>query len=230
MKSKLFKKNSVLGNEFEEDISKILNIDLSGILTIFPGALRSYLVAQDSKTETIAIEGLREKLKVTLAEFNSLINIGGFFYKRIDRDDSIDDIMDDLESIISIEAEKKSRLRDFITAVNKEAMSFELERLSNSTQRVGIERIKAIAHAIDLRAVISNSPDINDNIKDYQPDVATLVPVSILKIRLSNDKTFMFQMDEFAFNILKDELLQIEKEMAEVLAYIEKGDVKVFNR
>jgi hypothetical protein len=151
----------------------------------------------------------------------AVINIGGFFLQGMAAEDSIDDIMFDIEKLAVVESDKLTYIRPFVEALLEEyKKKFKAESLAASTQSSGLKLIKGITHIVDLRPVVANRIALQDDISGYKPIVNTLVPVAILKLRLSDDDEFVFQMNGKTLKILQTELKAIEKELEETIAFV----------
>jgi len=156
----------------------------------------------------------------------AILRVGGFFLQKMEIEDSVDDIMADLSTKAAIDAKKLPRIRPFVKALLDECKNkFNAKKLARSTQSSGLKIIKGVTHIVDLRPVVSNRIELEEDIAEYKPVVNSLVPIAILALRLSGDDEFVFQMDNRTLKILQNELQAIEKELTEAIAFVGKDKV-----
>ena len=227
MKSKLFMNNSPPSKELSEDMDIVSNLDISKqILEVLPKTIAQYILATDSKGESEALNALREIWTLSPKEVGAVIGVGGFFLQRMEIEDSINDIMSDLDTLAVIESKKLPQIRPFVEALLEEYKNtFNAERLAVSTQSSGLKTVKGITHIVDFRPVVSNRIELGEDTTKYKPTISTLVPVAILRLRLSGDDDFVFQMNRKTLMILQNELKAIDKELEEAIAFVGKEKV-----
>ncbi len=227
MKSKLFTNNPTVSKEFADDLGIVADVEISDeILGILPRSVWRYIIATDSKGESEALEELRIKCQLSPKKMEAVLGIGGYLLKKMEIEDSIEDIMTDLNTLAVIDKKKLPKIQPFVKAFIEEYKDkFESERLAVSTQSSGLKVIKGITHIVDLRPVVRNRIELGKDVTGYKPIVNTLVPVAILRLRLSGDDEFVFQMNRKTLKILQNELKAIDKELEETVAFI--GDEKI---
>lgn len=222
MKSKLFINNPTTSKEFSKDLRVVTGIKATPeFFAIFPKCLSRYAMARDSKAETETLEELRALSLLTQKEMSALLGLGGFILGNIAADDTVDDIMEDFKTIAAVEESKLPSLRPYIEVLLKISVSeFETQKITRSTQTSGLNVITAITHLLDLRPVVKNRLESGDEIEDYDPHIVNLVPVAILRLRLSDKKECVFQMTSYSLKLLQDELEAIKKELASATAFV----------
>ena len=227
MKSHVFRDDPAPSKGFSEDIEILSKLDITEqILEVLPKALSQYLLSIDSKGESEALGILRKIWPLSPREMGAVLHLGGFFLNRMEMEDSVDDIMADLETLAVIDSKALPAIRPFVEVLLKEYKSkFNAERLAVSTQSSGLKVIKGVTHIVDLRPVVSNRIEFGDDATKYKPSVKTLVPVAILRLRLSGDDEFVFQMNSKTLLILQNSLKAIEKELEETVKFI--GNEKI---
>lgn len=227
MKSKLFTNNPTVSKKFADDLDIIADIKITDeILDILPRSIWQYLIAMDSKSESEALEVLRTKCSLPPKKMNAVLGIGAYLLKKMEIEDSIDDIMVDLGTLEVIDKKKLPHIRPFVEALLEEYKNtFNAERLAISTQSSGLKTVKSITHIVDFRPVVSNRIELGEDTTKYKPTISTLVPVAILKLRLSGDDDFVFQMNRKTLMILQNELKAIDKELEEAIAFVGKEKV-----
>jgi hypothetical protein len=198
------------------------------MLDILTGSISEYLLAKDSKSESKALDVLHTKFSLSPKPMEAILRIGGFFLQKMEIEDSIDDIMADLSTLAVIDAKKLPQIRPFVKALLDECKNeFDAKKLAVSTQSSGLKVIKGITHIVDLRPVVSNRIELEEDISEYKPVVDSLVPIEILGLRLSGDDEFVFQMDRRTLKILQNELQAMEKELTEAIAFVGKDKVNL---
>lgn len=224
MKSSLL---SQVSKEFSEHLDTIASIDFSGKrLDVLSKGISSWLLASESKTESEALDVLRKEWPLSPREMEAVLNIGTFFLNEMDERDTINDIMAKLKNLSAMPSEKLAKIQPFINALLVESKTgFANARLAISTQKSGLKIIKGITHLIDLRPVVSNSLELGDDVKSYKPVITSLVPVIILRLRLSDDDKFVFQMDRRTTKKLQDALAAAQKELDEAIKFV--GNEKI---
>jgi hypothetical protein len=230
MKSKLFTNNLTLGKDFTEDISTIASLEIPpNIMPLIPKTVSKFYLAKDAETEAETLDSIRAKWNVSLRELNVIIGIGGFLLKNLGREDTSEDIMEDLKTLNLIEKEKLTKLRPFIDSfVSEYKSSFSIYGLAASIQRAALKTIRGVNHWLDLRVVILNSPDIGESIENYKPNINGLAPVVVFSLRLRNDdQPIIFQMDRYALKIFQDELAVAKKELDESVKFIGRDKVSI---
>jgi len=227
MKSKMFRNNPAPSKEFSDDMDIVASLDITKQrLEVLPKVISQYVLSIDSKGETEALEVLRKVWSLTPKETGAVLGVGGFFLQRMEMEDSIDNIMADLETLAVIESKKLHAIRPFVEALLEEYKSkFNAEHLAVSAQSSGLKIIKGITHIVDLRPVVSNRIELGEDVSAYKPSVDTLVPVAILRLRLSGDDEFVFQMNRKTLRILQNELKAIDKELEETIAFVGKEKI-----
>lgn len=222
MKSKLFKRTPTLPKEFSEDFDILASLNITEeILELIPKSLTNYTLAPESRTESEALDALRKKWVLKPEQMNAVLRVGGFFLKSMDIEDSLEDIMVDLETLVVIDKKKLSKIRPFLEALFKEFKdTFAIDSLVEGTQQVAIKNITGISHVVDIRSVITNRLHLGDSIENYDPQISKFVPVAILRLRLSGDDEAIFQMDGYTLKVLQDELKAIEKELEKTITLI----------
>jgi hypothetical protein len=228
MKTKLFS-GGLVSEEFSEHLDTIANVDFSGKrLDVLSKNISRWLLASESKTETEAIETLREEWSLSPIEMKAVFGIGSFFLQEMDEKDTISDIMADLKTVSAVDPKKLSKLEPFINSLLVEIKTdFPSERIAISTQKSGLKILKGITHLVDLRTVVSNLIKSGEDVKKYKPIVKSLVPVIILRLRLSDDDIFIFQMDRNTAEKLKDTLEAAQKELDETIEFVGKDKIRL---
>jgi hypothetical protein len=230
MKSKLFTNNLTLGKDFAEDISTIASLEIPpNVLPLIPKTVSKYFLAKDSETEAETLDSIRAKWNVSSRELNVIISIGGFLLKNLGREDTTEDLMEDLKTLNLIEKEKLPKLRPFIESfVSEFKSSFSTYGLAASIQRAALKTISELNHCLDFRVVILNSPDIGESIENYKPNINGLAPVVVFSLRLRNDdQPIIFQMDRYSLKIFQDQLAVAKKELDEAVKFIGPNKVSI---
>jgi hypothetical protein len=230
MKSKLFRDNPTPTKSFSDDLTVLAKLDISDeILEILPKSISQYILATDAKDEDKALEELRAKWKLPLQKLHAVLHAGGYFLRNMDIEDSTDDILDDLKTLVVIESEKLPKLRPFIDALRNEFQkTFADDILAFSSQRAGVKNITGITYVADLRAVTPGPSDIMaEDMDKYTPKMSCLVPVAILRLRLSDDEQVVFQMNRKTLKVLQNALKSVEKELDQAIAFVGKDKVKL---
>lgn len=227
MKSKLFRNEGPPSKKFSEDMDIVLNLDITKqALKVLPGTISQYLLASDSKSESESLESLRKIWPLSPKQIGAVLGVGVYLLQRMEMEDSIDDIMDDLETLAIVDSEKLPQIRPFLELLIEEYEStFNAKSLAVGTQSSALKVIKSITHIIDLRPVVDNRNKLGEDLSEYKPSISTLVPVAILRIRLSGDDDFVFQMNLKTLRILQNELKAIDMELKETLAFV--GNEKI---
>lgn len=227
MKSKLFTNNPTVSKEFADDLEIVADMEISDeILNILPRSLWQYLIAMDSKSESKALEMLRTQFPLSPKKMGAVLAIGMFLLKKMKIEDSIDDIMADLGTLEVIDKKKLPHIQLFVKALLEEYKNtFNAESLAVRTQLSGLKTVKGISHIVDFRSVVSNRIELGEDITKYKPTISTLVPVAILRLTLSGDDDFVFQMNRKTLMILQNELKAIDKELEEAIAFVGKEKV-----
>lgn len=228
MKTKLFS-GGLVSEEFSEHLDTIANVDFSGKrLDVLSKNISRWLLASESKTETEALETLRKEWSLSPKEMKAVFGIGSFFLQEMDEKDTISDIMADLKTVSAVDPKKLSKLEPFVNSLLVEIKTdFSNERIATSTQKSGLKILKAITHLVDLRTVVSNLIKSGEDVKKYKPIVKSLVPVIILRLRLSDDDIFIFQMDRNTAEKLKDTLEAAQKELDETIEFVGKDKIRL---
>ncbi|MFA5239459.1 MAG: hypothetical protein WC476_07105 [Phycisphaerae bacterium] len=229
MKSKIFTNNPVVTKGFSDELEIVADTTItSEMLCILPRSISEYILAMDSKGESKALDMLRTKFPLSPKQMEAILSVGGYFLKRMEIEDSINDIMADLKTLAVIDEKKITRIQPFVKALLDECKNkFDVERLAASTQSIALKNIKAISYSVDLRPVVSNRLELGDDVAKYKPIVSNLVPVAILMIRLSGDDEFVFQMDCRTLKVLQNVLQATEKDLAETVAFVGKDKVRL---
>lgn len=68
---------------------------------------------------------------------------------------------------------------------------------------------------------------MTEDIDKYSPTVSCLIPIAILRLRLSDDKKVTFQMNRKTLKILQNALKALEKELDQAVAFVGKDKVKL---
>jgi len=158
----------------------------------------------------------------------AVLGIGSFFLQEMDKKDTISDIITDLKTLSAVDTEKLSNLEPFINSILVEFKTdFSNKRLAISTQKSGLKILKGITALVDLRPVVINSIETGEDVKSYKPIVESLVPVIILRLRLSDDDKFVFQMDRDTAEELKDILEAAQKELDEAIKFVGKEKLRL---
>jgi hypothetical protein len=215
MKSKLFQNNSTPAKKFSEHLKIIANLDIPNeMLNILVESITQYTLAITGKEETKALEELREKWPQSLEETKALIGIGGYLLRKWETEDSVDEIMEDLDSLAIVEHKNLSKMRPLIEAICEESKKrFSTQILAVSTQNSILKNILSIGHVVDLRGMIINPPEVGDCYEEYVPNIKQLVPVGIVQLKITGDKVVRFQLNLKTLKILKDDLTALEKEL-----------------
>ena len=230
MKSKLFSDNPTPKKSLSDDLTVLAELDIKDeVLKILPKSISKYVLAVESKGEDEALKDLRLKWPVPLQKLIAVLHVGGYFLRNMGLEDSTDDIMADLEALAVVKREKLPKLRLFVDALQKEFQkTFSADRLALNTEMAGIKYITAISYASELRAVAPGPRDImTEDIDKYIPTVSCLVPVVILRLRLSDDEKVVFQMNRKTLKILQNALKAVEKELDQAIAFVGKDKVKL---
>ncbi len=215
MKSRLFQENSTLTKKFSEHLKIITDLDIPNeMLNIIVKSISQHALAITGKEETKALEELREKWPQSLEETRALIGIGGYLLRKWETEDSVDEIMEDLDSLAIVEHKKLSKMRPLIEAICEESKKrFSTQILAVSTQKSILKNILNIGHVVDLRGMVINPPEVDDCYEEYVPNIKQLVPVGIVQLKITGDKVVRFQLDLKTLKILKDDLTALEKEL-----------------
>jgi hypothetical protein len=229
MKSKLLSRG-VPSKQFAEDINAVANLTFSpASLGTIAKSVSEYILAPESRGEVKALETLRQECPLSPAEMEAVLGVGAFLLHGFDEKDSIDDIMADIETLGLIDPSKFSNMRAFFVAFLAEFKDrFAAANLAKSAQRSGLNIIRGVTHLVDLRAVVENPWELDQDVGRYKPSVKRLVPVAIVKMRLSGDEEFVFQMDHRTLAVLQNELRAIEKELDQTIAFVGKDKVTQF--
>jgi len=227
MKSKLFRNHGPPSKSFSEDMDIVSNLDITKqVLKVLPETISQYLLASDTKSESESLESLRKIWPLPPKQMGAVLGVGGYLLQRMQIEDSIDDIMADLDTLDIVDSEKMTQIRPFLELLIEEyKRTFNAKILAVSTQSSALKVIKGITHLIDLRPVVDNRIELGEDISEYKPSVSTLVPVAILKLRLSGDDEFVFQMNLKTLRILQNELKAIDMELVEAIAFV--GNEKI---
>jgi len=227
MKSKLFRNHGPPSKSFSEDMDIVSNLDITKqVLKVLPETISQYLLASDTKSESESLESLRKIWPLPPKQMGAVLGVGGYLLQRMEIEDSIDDIMADLDTLDIVDSEKMTQIRPFLELLIEEyKRTFNAKILAVSTQSSALKVIKGITHLIDLRPVVDNRIELGEDISEYKPSVSTLVPVAILKLRLSGDDEFVFQMNLKTLRILQNELKAIDMELVEAIAFV--GNEKI---
>jgi len=229
MKSKTFTNNPVVTKGFSDDLEIVADITITNeMLDILTRSISEYILAIDSKGESKALDMLRIKFPLSPKQMEAILSVGGYFLRKMEVEDSIDDIMADLRTLAVIDKEKFARIQPFVKALLDECKNkFDAERLAKSTQSIVLKNVKGISYSVDLRPVVSNRIGVEDDIAEYKPTVNKLVPIALLMLRLSGDDEFVFQMNIRTLKILQNTLQAIEKELTEAVAFVGKDKVRL---
>ncbi len=227
MKSKLFRNYGTPSKSFAEDMDTIANLDITKqALEVLPETISQYLLATDSKSESESLESLRKIWPLPPKQMGAVLGVGGNLLQRMEIEDTIDDIMADLDTLAIVDSEKLPQIRPFLEVLIEEhKRTYNAKSLASSTQSSGLKVIKGITHLIDLRPVVDNRIELGEDVSEYKPSVSTLVPVAILRLRLSGDDEFVFQMNLKTLSILQNELAAVDKELKETIAFV--GNEKI---
>ena len=227
MKSKLFRNYGPPSKKFSEDMDVVSNLDITKkALEILPETISQYLLASDTKSESESLESLRKIWPLPPKQMGAVLGVGVYLLQRMQIEDSIDDIMADLDTLAIVDSEKLTQMRPFLELLIEEyKRTFNAKSLVISTQSSALKIIKGITHLIDLRPVVDNRIELGEDISEYKPSVSTLVPVAILRIRLSGDDEFVFQMNLKTLKLLQNELKALDKELEETIAFV--GNEKI---
>ncbi len=229
MRSKLFTNNPVVSKEFSDDLGIVADTPITDeMLNIIPRSISEYILSMDSKSESKALDMFRTKFTLTPKQMGAILSVGMYFLRRMEVEDSIEDIMADLSTLAVIDVKKLAQIPPFVKALLDECKNrFDAEKLAAGTQSIALKVIKAISYSVDLRPVVSNRIDIGEDIAEYKPTVNNLVPIAILMLRLSGDDEFVFQMNLRTLKVLQKALQAIEKELTETVAFVGKDKVSL---
>lgn len=230
MKSELFSDNPTPKKSFSEDMTVLADLDINNeVLEILPKSISQYYLAAEAKGEDKALKDLRAKWPLPFQKLMAVIRAGGYFLRNMGTEDSTDDIMGDLGALAIVNSEKLPKLRIFVDALRNEFQkTFAADRLALNTEMAGIKHIIAISYASELRAVAPGPRDImTEDMDKYSPTVSCLVPVVILRLRLSDDDKVVFQMNRKTLKILQNALKAVEKELDQAIAFVGKDKVKL---
>lgn len=222
MKSKLFRNYGPPSKKFSEAMDVVSNLDITKeALEVLPKTISQYLLASDSKSESESLESLRKIWTLTPKQMEAVLGIGGYLLQRMEIEDSIDDIMADFDTLAIVGSEKLPKIRTFMELlIGEHKRTFNAKSLAISTQSSALKIIKGITHLIDLRPVVENRIETGEDVSKYKPSISTMVPVAILKLRLSGDDEFVFQMNLKTLRMLQNELKAIDNELEETIAFV----------
>ena len=229
MRSKLFRNNRPPSKGFSEDLEIVAHLNISEpILETLAETISKYLLATDPKSESEILDTLRSAWPLPLKEMEAVVRVGGYLLQRMEPEDSVDNIMADLDTLAVLEHKDLPAIRPFIEAlIERHKKTFNAENLAASAQSAGLKIIKGITHIVDLRPVVSNRIGLGEDITEYKPKVDSLVPVGILRLRLSGDDEFVFQMDRKTLGILQNELKAIDLELQETIAFVGREKISL---
>ena len=227
MRSKLFTNSPVVSKDFSEDLGIVAGLDLEKeILDFFPRSISEYILATTAKAESEALGALREKWPLPPKEMEAILRVSQFFLRKMEVEDSLDDIMADIAILTLVDREELPRIKLLVEALLTEfKKTFAAEKLAVSTRNSGLKLIEGITHLVDLRPIVSNRIDLGDDADAYEPIVTALVPVAILRLRLTGDEDVVFQLSRRMLGILQNELKAIEKELHKSIRFV--GEDKI---
>ena len=114
MKSKLFRNYGPPSKQFSEDMDVVSNLDITKkALEVLPKTISQYLLASDSKSESESLESLRKIWPLPPKQMGAVLGVGGYLLQRMQIEDSIDDIMADLDTLAIVDSEKLTQIRPF---------------------------------------------------------------------------------------------------------------------
>ena len=229
MRSKLFTNNPTVSKEFSDDFEIVADTPMTEeMLNILPRSMSEYILAIDSKSESKALDTLRTKFTLTPKQMGAILSVCMYFLRRMEVEDSIEDIMADLRTLAVIDSKKLVDVQPLLKALLNECKNkFDADKLATGTQSIALKVIKAISYTVDLRPVVNNRADPGEDIAKYKPTMNSLVPIAILMVRLSGDDEFAFQMNLQTLKILQDALQSLEKELAETIEFVGKDKVRL---
>jgi len=237
IRSKLFSKNPVISKHFEEDIRTISKAGIDAHLQQeLAAATAEFYLAPTSKTEVTAIETIRSKWPASAEVLRLFLSIGSFFLKEMDETDTSEAIASDLVGLHIAEQQDADAVTPFIEGIIRHFKETVLERKRNlETQQFGPRIVRALTCRADLRGVIRELEDTDEESDDKQadparpPEIANLVPVGIIHLRLSGDDNLevVFQVDYRTLDLVRKELDRLHAQMDALVKYVEGDKVHV---
>lgn len=230
MKSKLFSDDPMPKESFSRNLTVLAELDIDdAVLEILPNNISKYALAVESKGMDEALKDLRIKWPIPFQKLKAVLDAGEYFLRNMEREDSTDDIMADLETLAIVNSDKLPRLRLFVDALQKEFQkTFAADHLAFSAEMSGVKRLAAISYATELRAVAEGPEDITtEHVDKYSPMVSCLIPITILRLRLTDDEKVVFQMNRKTLKTLQNALKAAEKDLEQAVAFVGKDKVKL---
>jgi len=227
MKSELFRDNPTPSHELAKDLLMIAGLqNLEAMSGSLASAISRYLQAPTSKEESEALQGLREQFHLSSEHFEALFKVCTFLMREMGDDDSAEGICDDLNTLGLASGKMLGGLAPFVRAlVEEHKRSFGAIRKVYATQHAILKVPTAVTSVVDLRVVIHKGFKPGDDPNRYEPSIATLVPVAIMRLRFDDDDTVVFQMDYRTLRLIVATLVSAEKEMDEARRFV--GEAKV---
>ena len=235
IRSKLFSENPAVSKDLGEDIRKIAEAGIDAVLQQeLAAATAEFYLAPTSKTEARAIEAIRSRWPDTPEVLRLFLGIGSFFLREMDETDTFDAIVSDLEGLRIAEQKDVEAVTPFIKGTIDHFKETVLERKRDvATQQFGPKIVRGLACRADLRGVIREVEDMDEESDDNPadparpPEIANLVPIGVINLSLTGDDEVVFQVDYRTLDIIRKTLDRLHAQMDALVKYVEGDKVEV---
>ena len=235
IKSKLFSENPAVSKDFGEDIAKIAEAGIEASLQKkLAAATAEFYLAPTSKTEARAIETIRREWPTKPEVLRLFLSIGSFFLREMDETDTFEAIASDLVALRIAEKKDVDALIPFLEGTICHFKETVLERKRDvGTQQFGPKIVRGLTCRADLRGVIREAEDTDEESDDKPadaprpPEIANLVPVGVVSLRLSGDDEVVFQVDYRTLDIIRKKLDRLHAQMNALVKYVEGDKIQV---
>ena len=194
MKSTLFSRFDLTDEEnkfFVEAMEKVLSNNRDGLLKIIQRLPEMQTLT--SRQERINVcEELSDELGVEFSTVNSAINVFNFFasnlIKNEFKDDTAEQIVDDLISLNKLKKDKKDLLQEILELIIKESKNSLLRANAERKSKLGVlPSFTGISTSVELRAIIEREIDVKESLDEYLPILLGYIPIVSISIHSDDE-------------------------------------------
>jgi hypothetical protein len=181
VKSNLFKKEFIPGKDFKNDVAAFAKLSADQLSVIADWILDTTHDLQQIPTADIL--ELSEKTEVSAENISSVLGLSRFLLLQSRRlEDNFHDILDDIIELGLIERDKRPTLLEFFNRIAAKSLPLS-DEIKKRTYEVGAAPLLfAEAHVVDLRLVLEDKYNLDDDIEGYQPEAAALIPTATIRL------------------------------------------------
>jgi len=215
MKTRLGSTIATAGSSFRNDLGKAIAGTTPGILPQLACFFADARLAKTRREGQDILANARVKLpELTNEAFDSSLGIIAYFFSILKPEDQLLDVLDDLDQLQIINDNNRPHLETLLqTILEIYNQRYRRDIRIKTTQQNIVPTLSGIDWEIDLRSVLEKPLSIHDLAQNFDPKILGFTPVVVVKISIENDEeqSFCFQLNERSLNILKNQVLGMEK-------------------